>query len=69
MSRKSFWKKLVPALGWVAAWVWTIVAGGGGLWASVDEGTMAAHEWMVRAGVGDRSLSANGVAQAEMRRR
>jgi hypothetical protein len=24
--------KWVPALGWAAAWAWTIAAGGGGLW-------------------------------------
>ena len=28
----------VATLGWIAAWVWTIVAGGGGLWLLFTKG-------------------------------
>jgi hypothetical protein len=32
------WGRLVAAFGWIAAWVWALVAGGGGLWLLVTRG-------------------------------
>ena len=45
LSRTKFGAALV----WIAAWVWTIVAGGGGLWLLWTKGPWSADQRLVRA--------------------
>jgi len=40
-SKRTFnSQKLVAALGWLLAWVWALVAGGGGLWLLLTKGPL-----------------------------
>src|ERR1700680_2412659 len=55
------------ALRWIAAWAWTIVAGGGGLAASLAEGGMAADQRLVRPAFGRFGLSGNGLVLKKIR--
>ena len=61
ISRTTFGAALV----WIAAWAWTIVAGGGGLWLLWTKGPMAADKRLVRAVFGRFGLSGDWLVLRE----
>src|SRR5438046_2217123 len=67
-TQRIWGQKLGRTFGWLAAWAWTIIAGGGGLGLLIKTRATTADKRLVRPFLGYFSVSAHSVALEEIHR-